>query len=80
VPEYRLNIIDREGRVALSFAFTCQGDEQALEIATVEAAGCNAELWRLERILGKLYARPPAMAPAWCTARGQGPQGTGVRR
>jgi hypothetical protein len=64
VSEYRLNIMDRERRVALSLAFTCQGDEEALRIAAIEAEGCDAELWRQARIVGKLYAQAPAYLPS----------------
>jgi hypothetical protein len=80
VSEYRLNIMDREGRVALSLAFTCEGDEEALRIASIEAEGCDAEVWRNARIVGKLYAKPPSIAPAWFTQGRPGPQGTGARR
>ena len=69
--EYRLNIMDRWGRVALSFAFRRRNDEDALKFASIEAEGCDAELWRRERIVGKLYAEPTAMAPAWFRARSE---------
>jgi hypothetical protein len=57
--------MDRSGRLALSLAFASHNDEEALELAAVEAEGCDAELWQGSRVVGRLYATPALVPEAF---------------
>ena len=49
--EYRLYFLDATQHIRSVFAFNCENDEQAIEIAAERAAGKPVELWSRDRVV-----------------------------
>jgi hypothetical protein len=60
MPEYRVLIVDNEGRSAGPlFIFTCDDDEQAIDRARKLKRHLAVEVWQAERLVAKIELHPP---------------------
>jgi len=61
--EYRLYLLDRDGRVSRGEAFVSENDESAMIHARQISDGHTAEVWQYARVVGKITGYLPAHAP-----------------
>lgn len=60
MPDYRLYLLDAQGRIRLALDLQCRDDQHARKVANSEARGAIKELWRGAQLVERYDDEPIA--------------------